>query len=51
MQQLHIYMRKKQILVIHLKVYASEINKHQDQLHVQNDREHIWKTSEFQLGL
>jgi len=32
MQQLHIYMKKEEILVIHLKVFASEINKHKDQL-------------------
>ena len=33
-----------------LKGFASEISKHKDQLHMQNDREHIWKMSEFQLA-
>ena len=45
------YLHEEKInLVIHLKVFASEINKHQDQLHMQNDREHIWKMSEFKLA-
>jgi len=44
-------MKKKYILVNQLKVFTSEINIDQEQLHTQNYREHIWKTYEFQIGL